>query len=683
MIFPDRFFARGTKPASFEKWAPAPCFRKSFTLNKDIKTAELSICGLGFYELFINGVNITRSKLAPYIYNPDDFLYYDCYDISQYLQTGENVVAVILGNGILNSIGGQVWDFDNADFRSAPKFALAFNAVLKDNSEIIFGGEAFKSNDSPIIFNDLRCGEWYDARKELGEWTKPNFDDSGWQGVITAAAPKGKPRLCDVDPVITTEILHPVSIRKSRVSIYPVVEKGLPDISVPDDESSDKGYLYDFGINASGVRKLTLRNARPGQKIVLQFGEITGELLENGDTKRDSSCGLDLRGIHFLPHRFNNRDIYICKGGKLEEWTPAFTYHGFRYCLVSSIDDEQATEELLSYEVQNTFLKAAKIPYARNHDASFCPAYGGEHSVDVHAIFPDFNKNPYDEDSYDFALTDDYLSVIKKAGTEVFYRLGSKIEHSRKKYGTIVPADFHKWAVICEHIIRHYNEGWANGFNMNIEYWEIWNEPDGKKDSGDQPNWSGTSAEFYELYIETATHLKSRFPDLKIGGPAVSCINIDWLEGFFKALTKDGKKTPLDFFSWHGYTTTPGHYIAEEKRVRELLNKYGYAETESILNEYNYVENWTDGFIPSIEAIISMKGAAFTSAVMLESQNSTIDMLMYYDARPTVFNGMFDFYTYRPLKGYYPFVMFSKLYALGTAVSCNSDDEDIYSRRKK
>ena len=96
--------------------------------------------------------------------------------------------------------------------------------------------------------------------------------------------------------------------------------------------------------------------------------------------------------------------------------------------------------------------KAAHIPYARNHDASFCSPYGGEHTVDVHAIFPDFNANPYDERSYDFTLTDGYLKTITDTGTKVFYRLGSKIEHWVKKYGTIVPADFHKWAVICEHI---------------------------------------------------------------------------------------------------------------------------------------------------------------------------------------------------------------------------------------
>ena len=113
---------------------------------------------------------------------------------------------------------------------------------------------------------------------------------------------------------------------------------------------------------------------------------------------------------------------------------------------------------------------AANIPFARTHDASFCSSYGGEHTVDVHLIFRDFDADPYDPESYDFHLTDEYMDTIKLAGTEPFYRLGSKIEHESKKYGTLPPRDFKKWAVICEHIIAHINEGWADGTNLGVRY---------------------------------------------------------------------------------------------------------------------------------------------------------------------------------------------------------------------
>ncbi len=311
--------------------------------------------------------------------------------------------------------------------------------------------------------------------------------------------------------------------------------------------------------------------------------------------------------------------------------------------------------------------KAAKIPYMRNHDASFCAAYGGGHTVDVHMIFPDFDADPYDPASYDFALTDLYMQNTLAAGTKIFYRLGSKIEHEPKKYGTLVPKDFQKWAVICEHIIRHMNEGWADGHHFDIEYWEIWNEPDlGEK------TWAGTKEQFFSLYETAARHLKACFPALKIGGPAL-CGNFQWAEDFMRYLSEAKPRVPLDFFSWHIYAKKVESVADRCRAARALLDKYGFTGTESILNEYNFVLDWSPRFVESIEAIISMPGAAFTASCFLAGQNSPVDMLMYYDARPSVFNGMWDYYTERPLKGYYPFLMFSRLYELGTSVPVETD----------
>lgn len=321
----------------------------------------------------------------------------------------------------------------------------------------------------------------------------------------------------------------------------------------------------------------------------------------------------------------------------------------------------------------------AGIPYARNHDASFCADYGGEHSVDVRAIFPNFDADPTDPASYDFTLTDEYVKTTMEAGTRVFYRLGNKIEHEIKKYGTLPPKDFHKWAVVCEHIIRHFNEGFADGHHLNIEYWEIWNEPDlDPDDSKNKRCWGGKAAEFYELYKITARHLKSCFPNLKIGGPALAYNTGEWTDNFLASLTDDGKETPLDFFSWHIYSKDPKQIRERAELVRRKLDEAGYKSTESILNEWNYVENWDTRFIASIKAIIGMRGAAFTASCMCDSQNGSVDMLMYYDARPCVFNGLFDLYTYEPLKGYYPFRMFNELYKIGSAVKVSADDEHYH-----
>ena len=319
--------------------------------------------------------------------------------------------------------------------------------------------------------------------------------------------------------------------------------------------------------------------------------------------------------------------------------------------------------------------RAAGIPYARTHDASFYATYGGEHTIDISAVFPDFDADAYDPASYDFIMTDEYLRVIQLAGTKVFYRLGSKIEHGIKKYGTLVPKDFQKWAVICEHIIRHYNEGWADGFFYNITYWEIWNEPDlDPDDSNNKRCWGGTAAEYRALYTVAARHLKSCFPHLKIGGPAVSKLwDADWIERF---LALDA---PLDFFSWHIYANDPHKIAADCQKARDFLDRAGRKDTESILNEWNYVCGWTgDDWFRSIKTEKSIKGAAFIAATMCLCQAEPLDMLMYYDARPCTMNGMYC--TDRPsetLKGYFPFRMFNTLYQLGEAAAVESDCPEL------
>ena len=316
---------------------------------------------------------------------------------------------------------------------------------------------------------------------------------------------------------------------------------------------------------------------------------------------------------------------------------------------------------------------AANIPFARTHDASFFPKYGGAHTVDVHMIFPNFDADPYSPESYDFQLTDEYLETIQMAGTQVFYRLGSKIEHESKKYGTLPPKDFTKWAVICEHIIMHINEGWANGHHMGVVYWEIWNEPDEYDKC-----WGGTPEQFHELFAITAKHLKSQFPHLKIGGPAVTGYNEKWLRPFFKKLRSE--QIPLDFYSWHCYSRTV-EWVAEcARRHRALLDEYGYTETESILNEWNYVTGFCgDDWIYSIEKIISMKGAAFAAAVMSACQTEPVDLLMYYDARPCVMNGLFSFYTYKRLKGYYAISSWGEMLKKGNARRISCSVPNIYA----
>lgn len=319
----------------------------------------------------------------------------------------------------------------------------------------------------------------------------------------------------------------------------------------------------------------------------------------------------------------------------------------------------------------------ARIPYQRNHDSAMCGIYGGPYSHDITCIFPDFDADPYNPESYDFACTDEAILVALDAGTKTFFRLGQTIEHQIKKHGTIPPKDFTKWAVICEHIIRHYTEGWADGFHHDMPYWEIWNEPDlDANESKNKRCWGGTKEEFFDMYEIAAKHLKKCFPNLKIGGPALAG-NKQWAVDFLCAMRD--RNVPLDFFSWHIYSTTPEKITERAEQVKELLIEYGFDKTESILNEWNYVRGWIDDFVYSVKSIHGIKNAAFIMATISEIQKSTVDMLMYYDLRPSCFNSAFDFYTYEKLKGYYPLMWYGKFYDLESEIRQTNNIDSIYS----
>ena len=227
-------------------------------------------------------------------------------------------------------------------------------------------------------------------------------------------------------------------------------------------------------------------------------------------------------------------------------------------------------------------------------------------------------------------------------------------------------------------MIRHYNEGWADGYQLNIKYWEIWNEPDlDPDDSTNKRTWGGTQAQFFDLYEIAAKHLKSCFPNLRIGGPALAHRE-DWASAFLAEMSK--RNVPLDFFSWHIYCTEPWHMIDKAERMKKLLVNNGYGDTETILNEWNYVRGWTEDFKYSIMAIHGIKGAAFTMACISEVQRSdALDMLMYYDTRPSAFCGAFDYYSFEPLKGYYPLMWYGKFYDMDAYVPCLSDEKNLYT----
>lgn len=336
------------------------------------------------------------------------------------------------------------------------------------------------------------------------------------------------------------------------------------------------------------------------------------------------------------------------------------------------------------------YMTEAGIPFSRLHDVG--GPFGSNRFVDIPNIFRDFDADVNDPSNYDFTFTDHLLKALVESGVEPYYRLGITIENQAyiKPYHTFPPKDYKKWACICEHIIMHYTEGWANGFHYNIHYWEIWNEPEVQE----KMMWCGTPEEYYELYDVTSKHLKSRFPHLKIGGYA-SCgfyaiapktdiipeTNLPgtvppsehekslmtFFYGFFDYIKKHS--SPIDFFSWHTYTN-----VRRAKKMdiwlHGMLAELGYAGLETHLNEWD----------PFAKEFGTAHHSAEVAAMMLSMQHGYADILCIYDMRTNTapYCPLFDIKTHKPIHAYYSLVAFNALYKLGTQASSVCDTENLY-----
>ncbi len=278
-----------------------------------------------------------------------------------------------------------------------------------------------------------------------------------------------------------------------------------------------------------------------------------------------------------------------------------------------------------------------EIPLTRLHDAPL--ANRGMRLVDIQHIFGNWKADPGNPDNYYFEQTDEYLRRILEAGSEVMYRLGTSIDHAKPRFYTAVPDDFDKWAEICIHIIRHYNEGWNHGFHWNIRYWEIWNEPDDHNCVNPSPMWAGSAEEYYRLYEVAAKRIKAEFPDLKVGGPSAYALDAvysgrlepDFLPDFFAHCRRTG--TPLDFFSWHHYSgpRAPFDIIEEPVRARRMLDEAGFPETELHLNEWRYLEKWDQkDYWFGRNPPGGIKAAAHLAGTLIGWQDTPLDMGGFY-----------------------------------------------------
>ena len=265
----------------------------------------------------------------------------------------------------------------------------------------------------------------------------------------------------------------------------------------------------------------------------------------------------------------------------------------------------------------NDTFKSLRFPIVRNHDWALNNP--NQRLIDVHHIFPLMHLDPKDEKNYVFGPSDEVIRLVYEAGSKVFYRMGTSIEHTKDfHFNAIPPQDYQKYAEVCAGIIRHYTKGWANGFHYDMKYWEIWNEPEGHITM-----WTGTDEEFAKFYAIVLKRLKDEYPELKIGGPAHCTFRPDLVDMLKAECDKLNVKP--DFYSYHMYANsleTPMHHGTEP---RAYLDKIGWTGVHSNVTEEAYKRS-SEGR----DGLMGINSAAFNIATFCIWQNSPLDSAFYY-----------------------------------------------------
>ncbi len=298
---------------------PAPLFRRRFVWDGR-GPVTLEVCALGYGDCFLNGRPVTDDRFIASFGNYTRTLWYTVYDVTPLLCPGENIFAAVCGNGFYNETLPSAWDFDKAVWRDAPK--LIARLYRDDESLLVTDSQWLCNSDSAIVFNQLRSGEHFDARKYDPSWNTLTCDDADWAPATEDEnPPTGVFRRCECPP-----------IREIRTDPALPVPNSLQTRTEPGADRAATRQVYDSQINRSGYIRLS-GQGRPGQKITVRYAEQL-----NPDTTLQLN-GMDAK--HFYKQSAFQTDVYSCDGRPFV-WSPRFVYHGFRYLELTTDGDLDA-----------------------------------------------------------------------------------------------------------------------------------------------------------------------------------------------------------------------------------------------------------------------------------------------------------------------------------------------------
>ncbi len=281
-----------------------PRLRKSFVLTKPVRRAMASVCGLGFYELYLNGEKAGDRVLTPANTQYAKRLLFDTLDVTAALKKGDNAVGLWLAPGYSDDYSQYGWRWEEAK-----RAIVQLDVVYEDGTTttIVTDG-SWKCGSSPMVFASLYDGEIYDARLEEQGWSRPGFRAESWQPVHELKPTSAKLMPNIMPPIRVVQKIHPVSVTEPKPGVF----------------------VFDLGQNFSGWVQIRAAGAR-GTRINLHHSEL---------------IGVDGMIDPWTNRRAKAADTFVLRGEALEEYEPRFTYHGFRYVEVSGFPGRPTLDDV-------------------------------------------------------------------------------------------------------------------------------------------------------------------------------------------------------------------------------------------------------------------------------------------------------------------------------------------------
>ncbi len=299
---------------------PAPYFRKEFLVEKEVISARAYIASAGFNVLYVNGKRIGDRYLDPAFTRFDESILYTTWDITPEIRNGANALGVLLGNGWYNHQPVAAWSFHTAYWRARPAFRMDIRLRFADGETVTIPTDtSWKAcSDGPLIYDNVYTGERYDARLDMDGWNETGFDDGSWQAACRRESPTRK---------LVSQAMPPV--RSCRE--YPAVSLN---------KINDTCWVYDFGQNMSGNVSAHIRG-KAGVGVALRYGE---RLYPDGHVDQHNISHLHWGDKRVDP--FMTDSLYLGPNGV--DFTPEFSYKGFRYVQVNSSEPLSLDENSLT-----------------------------------------------------------------------------------------------------------------------------------------------------------------------------------------------------------------------------------------------------------------------------------------------------------------------------------------------